>query len=254
MMENNSFVKLYRDILNGPVFQDPIMLKLYIYITCSVTYCEKDEVRNGKIIHLMPGEMIAGRKALAQRLEMSEKIVYARLQSLKKLGLVDIKSNNKFSLISVANWEFLQGSYEKKDSKRTAKEQQKDSKRTAEGHQIRNKEIYNINNNIYTPPIVPQNGDEKPQREVVPFGENGNVLISLFEYETLESLYGDEATNAIAKFDFEIEESERNRKRNENKNHYAVLRKRLSKVKPKPKAKADDGRLSFNMEDVFERI
>mgnify|MGYP006866388647 FL=1 len=57
------------------------------------------------------------------------------MQVLKKLQMLDIKSNNKFSVVSIEKWEDYQGNKEIMDNKI-------DNKRTTKEHKQECKEIY----------------------------------------------------------------------------------------------------------------
>jgi uncharacterized phage protein (TIGR02220 family) len=56
----------------------------------------------------MPGEMITGRKLLAKDLRVSEQSVRTCLHRLQTIENLTIKSTNKFSIISVTNWDRYQ--------------------------------------------------------------------------------------------------------------------------------------------------
>lgn len=254
-METGGFIKLYRNLINNPVFMDKDLLQLLIYILCKASYEEKDVLFNGSIVHLMPGEMVSCRKNLAFTLQTTDGTIYNRLTKLAKLGLINIKSNNRFTVISVANQGICQTSSKKVNSKsnsqQTADKQQTNNQQTADEHNKRNKEIYNINNNIYIPPIVPLKGDDGDTNKKA-FGEYGNVLLTSAEFDKLAEAFPGTYLDAIKELDETMEISERNKKRYGDMKHYLVIRKNLGKG-CKNDGKKDDGRLSFNLDDIFER-
>lgn len=59
-------------------------------------------------IILQPGEFVFGRHKASKELKMSERQVRSCLGFLKKAGNVTIKTTNKFSIISIANWNIYQ--------------------------------------------------------------------------------------------------------------------------------------------------
>jgi hypothetical protein len=59
-------------------------------------------------ITLCPGQFIFGRKKAAEDLGMSEQTIRTSLDSLRKSQNITIKTTNKFSIISVINWETYQ--------------------------------------------------------------------------------------------------------------------------------------------------
>ena len=135
----NGFVKLNRKILENAVFSDGNFLRLWIYILCRAAYRTKDVIFDGNIVHLERGQLITGRKRLASELGMNENKVYSMLKKLERLGSVSIDARNKFSVLTVVNWDRYQleeeelSSDEPKSVSLTACEQEKDTVREAHG-------------------------------------------------------------------------------------------------------------------------
>ena len=127
----DGWLKLYRSILDSAVFQDAEVLKVWIWLLCNVAFEQHDTICYGKVIHLKPGQIATGRKKIAQCTDLSENKVYRALTALKSLGNIEIKSTNKYSIITVVNWE----KYQDENGKRTANEQQTNNKTTAEEQQ-----------------------------------------------------------------------------------------------------------------------
>lgn len=149
------WIKLDQDIIKNKIFQNSILLKLFIYCLCRASLTEKDwRPKQGvKTVHLMPGDFITSRHTIAQDLGCSESSAYRWLKQLEKDGCIKIKVNSRFSHISVVNWEQYQNQSQnvnsKRNSQRTSSEQQANSQRTSSEHKhrdkdIRDKEIKNI--------------------------------------------------------------------------------------------------------------
>ena len=127
----DGWLKLYRSILDSAVFQDAEVLKVWIWLLCNVSFEQHDTVCYGKVIHLKPGQIATGRKKIAQCTDLNENKVYRALTVLKSLGNIEIKATNKYSIITVVNWD----KYQEENGKRTSSEQQMNSKQTSEEHQ-----------------------------------------------------------------------------------------------------------------------
>ena len=127
----DGWLKLYRSILDSAVFQDAEVLKVWIWLLCNVAFEQHDAICYGKVIHLKPGQIATGRKKIAQCTDLNETKVYRALTALKSLGNIEIKSTNKYSIITVVNWD----KYQDENGKRTANEQQNNSRRTTRQHQ-----------------------------------------------------------------------------------------------------------------------
>lgn len=143
-----SWFKFYRSIVESSVFEDAEVLKVWIWLLCNVAYEEHDVVFYGKIVHVNVGDLPTGRKKIAQKINMSESKVYRALNILKGLGNITIKSNNKYSIITVVNWEKYQSASQSFNIKITAGQQQGNGKTTGKKpqkeHNNRNKEYKEI--------------------------------------------------------------------------------------------------------------
>ena len=127
----DGWLKLYRSILDSAVFQDAEILKVWIWLLCSVSFEQHDIICCGKVIHLKSGQIATGRKKIAQCTDLNETKVYRALTALKSLGNIEIKATNKYSIITVVNWD----KYQEENGKRTTNEQQTNSKQTSEEQQ-----------------------------------------------------------------------------------------------------------------------
>ena len=127
----DGWLKLYRSILDSAVFQDAEVLKVWIWLLCNVAFEQHDTICYGKVIHLKPGQIATGRKKIAQCTDLNENKVYRALNALKSLGNIEIKATNKYSIITVVNWD----KYQDENVKRTSSEQQNNSKTTTEEQQ-----------------------------------------------------------------------------------------------------------------------
>ena len=163
----DGWLKLYRSILDSAVFQDAEVLKVWIWLLCNVAFEQHDTICYGKVISLKPGQIATGRKKISQCTDLNENKVYRALTALKSLGNIEIKSTNKYSIITVVNWE----KYQDENGKRTANEQQTNSKTTAEEQQDNSKRTQHKNGkngkkekNIYICSFFQSVWDEYPKK------------------------------------------------------------------------------------------
>lgn len=98
------WIKLHRSIIDSAVFADADVLKVWIWLLCNVAYDDHDVVYLGKVIPLKRGQIITGRQKLSQQIGMSEGKIYRATNILKSLGNITVKSNNRYSIITVENW------------------------------------------------------------------------------------------------------------------------------------------------------
>lgn len=154
----DGWLKLYRSILDSAVFQDAEILKVWIWLLCNVAFEQHDTICYGKVITLKPGQIATGRKKIAQCTGLNENKVYRALNALKSLGNIEIKATNKYSIITVVNWD----KYQEENGKRTTGEQQNNSKTTTEEQQGNNKRTQHKNGN---------NGKNEKEIYMCPFFE-----------------------------------------------------------------------------------
>lgn len=67
-------------------------------------------------IELESGQFIFGRNSAAKELNMTPSGVWKRMQKLKNLGNLELKSNNQFSIITIMNWDSYQSDENKSDT------------------------------------------------------------------------------------------------------------------------------------------
>lgn len=130
-MDNQGFITMHRKLLDNPIITDEGLLSLFVVLLLMAGYEEKRVIWNGQEITLKRGQFITGRFSLAEKLHVKPTTVYYRLNTLKKLGIIDIKSNNKFSVITIVKYSQYQDKVErannKTDNKLTTNRQQTDT-------------------------------------------------------------------------------------------------------------------------------
>ena len=120
------FVKLPRDFLNWRWFDDANVVKLYIYLLLNAAF--KTTEWKGETIE--KGQLITGRKKLSKALGISESMVTRILKKLEATEDISLKSNNKYTVITLLKWGKMQGDDYFFANKRTTNEQQSNNNRT----------------------------------------------------------------------------------------------------------------------------
>lgn len=143
----NGYIKLYRKLTQWGWYQDSVVKDLFLHLLLTASF--KDFEWQGKT--LKAGQLITGRKRLAEELNFSERQIRTALEKLKSTGELTTETTNKFTIITVVNWEEYQICEEEvtntSANERPTSDQQATNKRP---------HIKNIKNdkNIY-PPIIP---------------------------------------------------------------------------------------------------
>lgn len=123
-MEDTSYIKLFRKILKSPIWDNEKALKVWIWCLLKATHKERDQLVGKQLVHLEKGQFVTGRKTASDELGINDRTIYDYLKLLKKLNMISINSNNKFSVISIEKWEDYQIEELKINNKATTNEQQ----------------------------------------------------------------------------------------------------------------------------------
>ncbi len=127
LAQNNGWFKLHRCLISKPLFDNPKLLKVFVWCLAKATH-KQHKVMVGRIEeYLQPGQFVTGRQAAAQELKLPQSTTWDYLKLLERNETIHIKSNNKYSVISVINWAEYQHEQEVTDNKRTTDGQQMDT-------------------------------------------------------------------------------------------------------------------------------
>lgn len=139
-MQSNGFVKLYRKILDNPILcKDSDYFTVWIYLLLSATHVEHDILFKNERITLKPGQLITGRKIIADKFKIDENKVQRILKNLEKQHQIEQQTSSQNRLITIINWNEYQ--------MRQQNEQQVNNKRTTTEQQVNtNKNVKNIKN------------------------------------------------------------------------------------------------------------
>jgi hypothetical protein len=135
---DNGFIVLHRKILNHPLWKHSSLSHLFMHLLLKASHSDQEFIFNGESMTLKRGQVIIGRFALAKELGQKAGSLRNRCQTLAKMGIITIKSNNKFSLITIVKYSQYQTIGVKVNTK-------KDNERTSNGQQST---TYNNDNNV----------------------------------------------------------------------------------------------------------
>jgi len=136
---NRGYYKTWRKIEDSGWLKNHKLWAFWSWCLMRANYKERKVTVGLNEITLKPGDFIFGRRAAAQDLNLTESTIYRFLMCLEKSGNLSVKSNNKYSIVSIVNWAI----YQQDDFK---KEQQTNNKRTTNEHrqELKNKKINTI--------------------------------------------------------------------------------------------------------------
>ena len=135
------YIKLHRKTLKSSVFSSEKALKVFIWCLLKATHSERDQLVGRQIVHLMPGQFVFGRAKASDELDMAPRTVYDVITTLKTNNNIVIKTNNKFSLVTIVNWALYQCEDDETNSKTNSKT---NNRPTTDQHKQECKEIYKL--------------------------------------------------------------------------------------------------------------
>lgn len=156
----DGWFKLHRKITESAIFNDPDLLRLWIYCLSKAAYKQTTVLIDKQVVELNSGQFVTGRYSLykeynhglAPRKKIKDTTLWNWLKRFESYGNLDIKSYNKYSVVTVLKWEEYQGTL-------TTEPQQNDNRMTTEPQQIdTNKNLKKEKNykNIYSSSEEPE--------------------------------------------------------------------------------------------------
>lgn len=231
-MALGGYIKLHRKMLDWGWYDDLNVRIVFFHLLLKANF--KDTEWKG--ISLKRGQLVTSRPHLAGETGLSERQVRTALAKLKTTGEIDAQATNNYTIITVNN-------YAKYQCEDRVTDQPNDQQAVSQATNER-------------PASDQRATDERPQRKNVkneknvkkreraahplkPYGEFGNVLLKVGEYEKLIEKYPKNVVDdKIANLDCHIQNGER--KYTAYKDHYATVgnwcRKDAPVVKPDPSA------------------
>jgi uncharacterized protein YfkK (UPF0435 family) len=146
---HRGYVKVWRKIIDAGWLQNHKLCSLWLWCLIKASHKEFDAIVGCQTVHLMPGEFVFGLKAASKELKISIQSIRTLLDFLKTSQNLTIKSTNKFSIVSVVNWNTYQAEENEINTQTnkplTNHQQTTNNKQTQEEHKhkknIINKEI-----------------------------------------------------------------------------------------------------------------
>ncbi|MEN2346504.1 conserved phage C-terminal domain-containing protein [Lentilactobacillus parabuchneri] len=152
----NGWIKVYRELLNKPIWFEstPKQKTILITILLMANNQERQWEWHGKQYHASPGELITSLKGIAQQagVGINEGNVRTALKRFESYRFLTCKSTNKNRLINIVNWHKYQDSqsreYKQKHKQSTSNVQAEYKQNTTneELKNLRTKELKNKDN------------------------------------------------------------------------------------------------------------
>lgn len=104
----SSWVKLSRKLATSAIAAKPEYLAVWVHLLMAAAYKEGEILVGRQVVRLKPGQLVFGRHKFSEKTGVSENIVRSALKVLESLQQITIKSESKFSVITITKWAHYQ--------------------------------------------------------------------------------------------------------------------------------------------------
>jgi hypothetical protein len=199
-----AFIKIDRRLLDSYSFSNPNYLKIWLWILLKANYKKSyasiDAGAGISTIEINRGQMLFGRHKAEIELNLSGSLIYRALKKFEQLGQITLKTNNKYTIITVCKYDCYQNNDSQTEqlvnSKWTASEQPVNSQWTASEQLVNTSKEYQEdkeykeerdsakiellkNSNLFKQPVVPSK--EEVLQFFVTSGGNKEMAKSFYE-------------------------------------------------------------------------
>jgi hypothetical protein len=105
---HRGYVKLWRKSCESAIWKNHDLFRFWIWCLMKASHKKITEHINFQNIELEPGQFIFGRIKSSQECGLSQQTVRTCLKSLRCSQNLTIKSTNKYSIITIINWDIYQ--------------------------------------------------------------------------------------------------------------------------------------------------
>jgi hypothetical protein len=102
------YIKVWRKTIDSGWLQNHKLCAFWLWCLLKASHKEYDLIVGCQKVHLMPGDFVFGLNKASEELAMSIRSIRTILAFLKTSQNLTIKTTNKFSVISIVNWDIYQ--------------------------------------------------------------------------------------------------------------------------------------------------
>jgi hypothetical protein len=104
LVMHQGYVCVWRKLKDSFFYADSEAVHLWVHLLISANHKDKSFLFNGKKIVVKRGQFITGLNKLQAETKISQNKIYRVLNVLKSEKLIEKQSNNKFSIITILNY------------------------------------------------------------------------------------------------------------------------------------------------------
>lgn len=107
-MSNTGYFLVYRKLFDHEIGQNPLAVALWVRLLSDASYEDKDVFWDNKTITIKRGQIITSIDKLAKWLCISRRTTKRLLDALQNVQQINIKTTNKYTVISIKNYDKYQ--------------------------------------------------------------------------------------------------------------------------------------------------
>ena len=124
--------------MDSDLVSAPNASHVFMHLLMRSNFAKRKSSARYQCVELSPGDVLIGTEELAEKAGMSRQSIRTALEYLKNTERITIKSTNRYSIVSIVNWDTYQGS---EDNSNQQINQHVTSSQPARNHTIRSKEV-----------------------------------------------------------------------------------------------------------------
>lgn len=124
-MEPGGWIKLYRKLLESPVFDSEKGLKIWVWCLLKANHRDKVIFIGRQRLLVKKGSFIMGGHNAQEILKIARSTIFHWLHILEREGMVSIKKTNKYTVVTIPKWNDYQDDWQQMDINSTTNETQK---------------------------------------------------------------------------------------------------------------------------------
>lgn len=102
------WISIYRKIIDNPIFDNPRGLKIWLWCLLKANRLPKNVLLGRQLIHLKAGQFIFGSTSAGEQLKMSKSTIHFWMNYLKVERYIERKTTNKYSIVTILNYQDYQ--------------------------------------------------------------------------------------------------------------------------------------------------
>jgi len=158
----SGWVKLHRGLFDHWIASDPEFLAVWVRMLTEANFEDKRQLFNGSLLDIKRGQIIFGLDAWSAKTGVGISKLRRLLLLLENDSMIDRQKTNKFSLISILNYEKYQC-----DDRQDAGKTQADDRQAATPKELKNISITNVIDNKPSSKLDFSNWPQQPDPEIL---------------------------------------------------------------------------------------